>query len=193
MPVLRKMHELAITNRDQATAWLLTGAIFFAMRSCEYLTVQGDRKTKQLRLRNIRFYRHGKEILHHDPTLLNSDYISITFEDQKNGKQFDTITIQSARDLLLCPVRTWGNIIQLLFKCPGTSPDTLVNSFYSNGKLHKIIGDDMMKALRGAATSISKDTLGFEPNEIGTHSIRSRSTMGMYLAEVPVYTIMLIS
>ena len=78
------------------------------MRSCEYLTVQGDRKTKQLRLRNIRFYRHGKEILHRDQTLLNSDYISITFKDQKNGKQFDTITMQSARDLLLCPVRAGG-------------------------------------------------------------------------------------
>ena len=162
------------------------------MRSCEYLNVQGERKTKQLRLRNIRFYRHGKEIIHRDRTLLNSDYISITFEDQKNGEQFDTITMQSARDLLLCPVRAWGSIIQRLSKCTSTSPDTLVNSFYSNGKLHEVTGNDMMKALRGAAASIGKDTLGFEPDEIGTHSIRSGSAMGMYLAEVPVYTIMLI-
>ena len=100
--------------------------------------------------------------------------------------------MQSARDLLLCPVRSWGSIIQRLLKCPGTSPNTSVNSFYSNGKIQGVTGDDMTKALRGAAASIGKDTLGFDPTEVGTHSIRSGSAMGMYLAEVPVYTIMLI-
>ena len=50
----------------------------------------------------------------------------------------------------------------------------------------------MSKALRAAATSIGKDRLGFAPADIGTHSIRSGAAMSMYLAEVPVYTIMLI-
>jgi len=109
-----------------------------------------------------------------------------------NGERFETIAMQSARDLLVYPLRAWGSIIHGLFKCPATSPEILVNSFYFNEKLHEVTCDDMMKALRETATSIGKDTLCFKLNDIGTHSIRSGSSIGIYLAEVPVYTILLI-
>lgn len=36
------------------------------------------------------------------------------------------------------------------------------------------------------------DKLGFTADDIGTHSLRSAAAMAMYLAGVPVYTIMLI-
>jgi hypothetical protein len=39
---------------------------------------------------------------------------------------------------------------------------------------------------------IGKDRLGYGPEEIGTHSIWSGATKAMYLAIVPVYTIMLL-
>ena len=35
LSVIRKIIEVAITKKDLAIAWLLTGAIFFAMRPCE--------------------------------------------------------------------------------------------------------------------------------------------------------------
>eukprot|EP00957_Ditylum_brightwellii_P152234 11590171-Ditylum_brightwellii.AAC.1 len=38
-----------------------------------------------------------------------------------------------------------------------------------------------------------KDRLGFTTNKVGTHSNRLAAAMAMYLARVPVYTIMLIS
>jgi hypothetical protein len=37
-----------------------------------------------------------------------------------------------------------------------------------------------------------KDVLGFEAWEVGAHSIQSAVAMAMYLAGIPVYTIMLI-
>jgi hypothetical protein len=40
--------------------------------------------------------------------------------------------------------------------------------------------------------AIGKDILGFDAFEVGTHSLRSAAAMAMYLAGVPVYTIMLI-
>ena len=39
MMVLRKMLELAVSKREEAIAWLLIGALFFVMRSFEYLKV----------------------------------------------------------------------------------------------------------------------------------------------------------
>jgi len=43
-----------------------------------------------------------------------------------------------------------------------------------------------------AATAIGKDKLGFTANQIGLHSARGRAAMAMYLAGVPVFTIMLL-
>jgi hypothetical protein len=40
--------------------------------------------------------------------------------------------------------------------------------------------------------AIGRDILGFDAFEVGTHSLRSAAAMAMYLAGVPVYTIMLI-
>jgi len=37
MTVIRKIMDMANTHKDLALAWLLIGAAFFVMRSCEYL------------------------------------------------------------------------------------------------------------------------------------------------------------
>ena len=46
--------------------------------------------------------------------------------------------------------------------------------------------------LISACETIGSAHLGFDPSEIGTHSLRSGTAMEMYLAGVPVYTMMLI-
>ena len=133
--ILQQLQLNTSTNRAIAISQLAIGAWFFAMRSCEYLTVFGERKTKRLCLRNLRFFREGREIKHTDRTLPSCDYVSITFEDQKNGEKNDTITMQCAYDLVLCPVRAWATIIQRIYTYPSASPDTHANAFYANGKL----------------------------------------------------------
>jgi hypothetical protein len=50
----------------------------------------------------------------------------------------------------------------------------------------------VISMLRVACATIGSTRLGFEPEEIGTHSLCSGAAMEMYLAGVPVYTIMLI-
>ncbi len=49
----------------------------------------------------------------------------------------------------------------------------------------------MITLLRSACATIGSAHLGFDPSEIGTHSLHSGAAMEMYLAGVPVYTIML--
>jgi hypothetical protein len=80
---------------------LLTGALFFAMRSCEYTTtstVDGPKKTKIVTCKNVRFYKHSSECLleirQTNPlsSLLGADCVSITFVSQKNGEKDLTIT-----------------------------------------------------------------------------------------------------
>ena len=55
MMVLRKMLDLAVSERKKSIAWLLIGALFFAMRSCEYLKISPEetKRTKIIRVGNV--------------------------------------------------------------------------------------------------------------------------------------------
>ena len=57
MMVLRKMLELSSSKREKSATWLLIGAIFFAMRSCEYLKTgkEENKRTKIIRVGNVTF------------------------------------------------------------------------------------------------------------------------------------------
>ena len=50
----------------------------------------------------------------------------------------------------------------------------------------------MTASLRNAVEAIGEEKIGFNSSEIGTHSIRSRAAMAMFLDEILVYVIMLI-
>ena len=73
---------------DNAISQHIIGALFFAMRSCEYSTVTGTRKTQRLTLGNIKFYKlindFNHELPHSSPHLADADVVSITFVKQKN-------------------------------------------------------------------------------------------------------------
>ena len=88
MKVLWKMMNLALSKKDIAISWLLIGAIFFAMRSCKYLETnisEENRRTKIIRLKNMKFKIKGKIITHNSKNLEKADLVMITFEFQKNN------------------------------------------------------------------------------------------------------------
>jgi hypothetical protein len=191
--ILRQFNKIAISSADKAMSELFTGAFFFAMHSCEYLKVSGPRKTKIIALRNIRFFIGNKLLKHSDPNLHLETTISITFEEQKRDSKNDIITHHRTKDPLLCPVKIWCKRVRRLLSYPSTTPDTTVNTFYlSNKTKTQFTGPQLLKRLRQAAASIGSDTLGFTPDQLGLHSARSGAAMAMYLAGVPVFTIMLL-
>jgi hypothetical protein len=59
-------------------------------------------------------------------------------------------------------------------------------------ELHGIKGTELLIKLHAVISAIGKDSLGFSPNDISLHSLRSGAAMAMYLIAVPVFTIMLI-
>ena len=100
------------TDLDKAVSTLVCGALFFGMRSCEYLKVPGGaetRQTKKIKLGNIVF-RLGRRVIPHNSTLhalQQADTVSITFENQKNGEKMETVT-QHRTDIDMCPIRFWA-------------------------------------------------------------------------------------
>ena len=63
---------------------------------------------------------------------------------------------------------------------------------WHHGRLNKIASMQVVSALNAASKAVGRARLGFKPSEMGTHSLCSGAAMEMYLAKVPVYTIMLI-
>ena len=99
--VIRKLHTIKSTAENIAIAQLCTGAIFFAMRSCEYLRTnipEEKQRTNTLRLRNIRFFRKGCELKHSDPNLALADTVTVTFEFQKSDERHESVTMHQSDD-----------------------------------------------------------------------------------------------
>jgi hypothetical protein len=94
LKVISLIERVRGTEIQQATGQLIIGAFSCVCRSCEYLKVQQpeDKKTKQLTLGNLAFYKDNKRMPNSSPNLSSANRLAITFETQKNGRKFNTIT-----------------------------------------------------------------------------------------------------
>jgi hypothetical protein len=197
--VIKQVHKLYYhhhNTKSQASAQLIIGAFFFAMRSCEYSKTTSSsesRTTRILTVGNCRLFKNKQIIDHFDPQLTTADIVSITFISQKNKERHQTISMHCSGHDTICPVKVWAAIIQRIRHHKLSSDATTVNTFVdSKGRLSYISSKHISNTLRAAAASIGETALGFPIAQIGCHSLRSGSAMTMYLAHVPVTTIQLI-
>ena len=113
--------EDTFTPLSEALGQVGCGAFFFGMRSCEYLSVTGTRKTKRLKIRNIRSFQNNIKIKDkRSPVLKYADTVSITFKFQKNRQKNITVT-QPRSGKCLCPVIIWAKIVQRVLSYKGVT------------------------------------------------------------------------
>ncbi len=168
--------------------------MFFAFRSCEYLKVlQAEQhQMEQLCMRNIRFFKDGGIIPHIHPNLEFTDWVSTTFEHQKQEDKHNTITQESSGDLVLCPMRFAAGLVRRIWSYKETDSNTRVSAYISNGVVKHVALAQEINALQDVVGAIGETWLGIAKHKIGTHSSRSWAAMAMYLGECLAYTIMLI-
>ena len=190
LSVFKELLRNTFTPKDEALGQLATGAFFFGCRSCEYLKVEGTRKTKCLTVENVRFFKNNLEIKNKRNQLIQfADTVSVTFVFQKNKKKM--ITVSHPRSgKAICPVIIWAKIVLRILSYEGTSGHTPVNAFKTGKKIGYVTRDEMLRHLRHTVDNMSG--LGFTGRDVGTHSIRSSLAMALYLAKRPVTTIMLL-
>ena len=76
------LHQLIKTRssiKNIAIDQLCTGALFFAMRSCEYLCTniaEEKHRTNTLRIRNLHFFKKGLRLVHSDRNLYLANTIT---------------------------------------------------------------------------------------------------------------------
>lgn len=190
---IRQMFNRSSTKKEKHMSILLIVAFFYAMRSCEYLITSGPRITVNIRLKHVVFLNErGGTIAQRSPEIFNAHSTSLIFENQKNKVKWDKSTQESTSDPLLNPTRALAAIVSELWKDPRTTEDTPICTFYEDGTAKFVTGDDMLKFMRRTAEAIGEDKLGFSPEDIRTHSVRSGAAMAMFLDNTPIFLIMLV-
>ena len=91
----------------------------------------------------------------------------------------------------MCPVLAWGNIAQRILSYDNTDEQTPVNYVMIHSKKYYIKSKDVMNMIRLNVALIGEVILGFGPDDVGTHSIRSSFAMFLYLKRVGDSRIML--
>jgi hypothetical protein len=193
MLVLRKMMDLAVSNRDKAIAWLLIGAIFFAMQSCEYLkkSTEEKKQTKIIHVGDILFKKNNRVSRHDNPDLHMADLVRIKFCFQKNDKWDVCIHMFRSGDPLLCPVMAWAQTVQRVRKILESNDDSKVCLFQDrNNNTNLIRADHVRSKLRAVVDVLGEVKLGFSKDNIGLHSIHSGRAMAMFLSGTSVIIIM---
>jgi hypothetical protein len=143
--VYRELHRVAkVPNLpiNHAVAWLQTLAYFWCMRSCEFSNVQGERRTKILRIRNFRFFdSQNRNISGNVDLIASATTVALTFEYQKKDVRNDTISHQHSGDSLgnreMCPVRAAAETVKRIhsYNIPQEKlTDTPINYIEIDGK-----------------------------------------------------------
>ena len=171
---------------------LAVGALFFGMRSCEYLGVKNanEKQTRLLEIRNLQFFRNNTQIDIKSQDLQKADFVAITFESQKNGEKLQTI-VQHKSNRTLCPVKAWGRLVETILTYDNTNENTPVNYYQTDNGPNLIQASDMITHLRATCQTLRAARIGFRPNKVGTHSIRTSFAMQLHLAGVRDFTIMM--
>ena len=192
--LLRKFYKMLSSGRENTgpsaqahTADIVLGAFFFAMRSCEYTKTARPGKTKRARMGCIVFRTRSRRVLEHtDPELTEiSEYVTVVFENQKNGKKMDARTQRRSGHPILCPVLRWGSAVKrIIATVPGWDSQTSLCSVSLEGETLEISSTFVLKLLRQACETFGAfKSFGFQPSEIGNRSIRSGAAMSLFLMD----------
>ena len=183
----RTMFHRSTTPIQIAISRVVMSAYFYAMRSCEFSCVSGERRTEIVELQDIHFARRDNSTVHQTSDKIIGAYsVGIEFTNQKNQVKDQRTTNMNAGDTVMNPVHQLGAIVRALRSHPDTTDHTLIcTCIDSSNNLQTFSQQDVLDHLRRTAAAIGEDVLGFGPNEIGTKSMRSSAAMGWFLAGVP--------
>lgn len=107
----------------------------------------------------------------------------MTFYRQKNGVKEAEISMEPTQGPL-CPVRAFKSIILRILSYPDENMKSTIKMVRHGTKIMRITSKTKLKHLRNTVDLIGYDKLGFGPDDVGNHSIRSSFVMFLILNRV---------
>ncbi len=161
-------------------------AFFFLLRVSEY-THHGNNqsRTQQFCLGDMKFFAKGQEIM--PSQLANShqhvDLVSMTIDNQKNGKQGKTLSHHAITTTEnCCPIRALSERAHDLY-ADGANTNTLICAFKEEKSLswQHVRSQDIVKAVQEAVPAMPQHSRRFDTARIGSHSLHAGGATAMFL------------
>ena len=105
------------------------------------------KRTKQLCLRNIRFFKDGRLLSTPSANLEFADSVAVTFEMQKNEEKHETIIHGRTDDPVLCPVKQWAHLVNRIWSHQGTTENTPVSTVWRHDRREQITSRQVITSL----------------------------------------------
>ncbi len=181
-------------RRMKAVGEMTLVAFYFLLRVGEYTHHgNGQRRTQQFRLQDIRFFTKDRAIpleqLHQDKDQVA--LVALTIDNQKNGRRGEVLSHHAlAGDNICCPVRALVLRVLDLLK-DGARPDTLLCAFRDSPKVawQHVRSNDILITMKRAVPLCSEYIRNYDVKKIGTHSLRSGGAMALYMNKRDALTI----
>ena len=117
--------------------------------------------------------------------------IVLTLDNHKNSIRGENVSHFRSKSAAACPVKA-GVDIFLRLRDQGCAPTTPISDYPSDHGLRSVSASNIIAAIRAECLRVGAARLGFVPEDVGTHSLRSGGAMAMHLVEVPDRTLMAI-
>jgi hypothetical protein len=170
------------TAHAQAIGDLTLIAFYYLLRIGEY-TVKGKRHNKkqtvQFKLEDVTFYKKTragqlrclpKNAPHQ--LVLSADSATLKLDNQKNGWKGVCVHQETNGEPVHCPIRALGRRV-IHLRQNGAANTSFLSTFYHEGKKCDVLGEDISKSLKMAATLLEyPETRGIPVELVDTHSLR---------------------
>jgi integrase len=173
---------LASTSpKARAVGDLTNVAFYYLLRVGEYtyLPPARKRRTRQFRVRDVKFWRNGHVIPLDSPDLLLADAGTLTLTNQKNGTK-GAVIHNDATFTVSCPVRALARRVTHILS--NTSDlDTPLSAYYDRGQLKHVLSSHINTAVKSAVKALKLKLCGFTARLVSSHSLRAGGAMAMKL------------
>jgi hypothetical protein len=126
---------------------------------------------------------------------IKTEYVSFTFEDQKNNEKNDTRPQRRTADEVLCPVHHTASLVARILRIVlgHSSGATTINTIFVGRTVITLSQEYLTDRLRVTCTALGgKATFGYSASDIGTNALRSGATMTLFLMNHSTERIMLL-
>jgi len=162
-------------------------AFYFLLRVGEYTNPgRSQRRTQGFRLQDVKLFAKRREVAPEQAHLFAEqiDTISLTIDNQKNGRRGDTLSHHALkdRDNECCPVRAVVSRVIALVR-DKAKPETPLCAFREAPSLswQYVRSKDMVSAVQDAIPLCGDDTTGYKEEDVGSHSLRSGGATALYI------------
>ena len=191
--LLTSLSNVTCDPVQEATADLANVAFYYLLRVGEYTRPRNTKTlTQPFSVRDVTFRDARGNLIPNDSpisVLLTAAEATIRMPDQKNGVKGQCIHVQCT-GTHLSPVKSLARRVYHILSNGGT-PTTPI--YYCRSKLfttwRQITADHISKAIKLAAGEVGLCRLGYEPDDVSSHSLRAGGAMAMHLNKIDTITI----